>query len=170
MDRMARDKRPDRRRLELFLAVPGLALGGESGRARREAGMMRTRSLMAFLIGAALTAVVPYFDSEIPGEGESGELILTVVLGLVVGATVVLVAGREARRAWSLALASALAGAVAAQLYYEVALESPPTNGFELGSVTFGAFFTFVYSFPFVLVDALVAEAALALVSLLRQR
>ncbi len=129
---------------------------------------MRTRSLIAFLVGAALFAVVPYFDSEIPGEGEMGEFFLTAVLGLVVGATVVLVAG--CWRTWWLALASALTGAVAAQLYYEVALEPPSTDGFEPGSVVFGAFFTFVYSFPFVLVGALVAEAALALVSLLRQR
>lgn len=64
MDRMARDKRPDRRRLELFLAVPGLALGGESGGARREAGMMRTRSLIARLVGAALTAIAPLPDTQ----------------------------------------------------------------------------------------------------------
>ena len=54
---------------------------------------MRIRSLTAFLVGAALTAVLLYFDSEIPAEGESGECSLTVVLGLVVGATVFLVAG-----------------------------------------------------------------------------
>jgi hypothetical protein len=53
---------------------------------------------------------VPYFDSEIPGEGESGEFFLTVVLGLVVGASVVLVAGHW--RAWLLALAATLAGAL----------------------------------------------------------
>jgi hypothetical protein len=41
-----------------------------------------------------LFAVAPYFDSEIPGEGERGELLISAVLGLVVGATVVLVAGR----------------------------------------------------------------------------
>lgn len=51
---------------------------------------MRTRSLITFFVGAALFAVVPYFDSEIPGEGERGELLISVVLGLVVGAMVVL--------------------------------------------------------------------------------
>ncbi len=131
---------------------------------------MRTKSLIAFLVGASLTAVVPYFDSEIPGEGEMGEFFLTVVLGLVVGAAVVLVAGSETTRAWLLALAATLTGALAAPVYYEVALEPPPTDGFELGSVAFGAFFAFAYSFPFVLVGALVAGAALALASFLRQR
>ncbi len=121
------------------------------------------------MVGATLFAVVPYFDSEIPGEGEIGEFFLTVVLGLVVGATVVLVAGSEARGAWLVALASALAGAVAAQLYYEVALEPPPTDGFELGSVVFGAFSAFAYSFPFVLGGALLAGAVLALASTLRR-
>ncbi len=58
-----------------------------------ENGGMRSRSLIAFLVGAVLFAVVPYFDSEIPGEGERGELIISVELGLVVGATVVLLAG-----------------------------------------------------------------------------
>jgi hypothetical protein len=128
---------------------------------------MRTRSLIAFLVGATLTAIVPYFDSEIPGEGESGEFFLTVVLGLVVGVSVVLVAGHW--RAWLLALAATLAGALAAQIYYEVALEPPPTDGLDLGSVAFGAFFTFAFSFPFVLVGALVAGAALALASTLRR-
>jgi hypothetical protein len=128
---------------------------------------MRSRSLIAFLVGAGPFAVVPYFDSEIPGEGEMGEILITVVLGLVVGAMVVLVAGRW--RAWSLALASAFAGAFAAQIYYEVALEPPPRNGFEFVSVALGAFFTFVYSFPFILVGALVAGAALALASTLRR-
>ncbi len=88
---------------------------------------------------------MPYFDTAIPGEGERGEFILTVVLGLIVGAAVVLLAG--CWRAWWLALASALAGAVAAQVYYEVALEPPPTDGFDLGSVAFGAFFAFVFSY-----------------------
>ncbi len=127
---------------------------------------MRTRSLIAFLVGAALFAVVPYFDSEIPGEGEMGEFFLTIVLGLVVGATVVLVAGSEARRAWLLALLAAFAGALAGQLYYEVALEPPPREGFEAGSVVFGTFFAFAYSFPFVLVSAL-AAAVLTLASTL---
>jgi hypothetical protein len=127
---------------------------------------MRTRSLIAFLVGAGLFAVVPYFDPEIPGEGEMGEILITVVLGLVVGAMVVLVAGRW--RAWSLALASAFAGALAAQIYYEIALEPPPRGGFELESVAFGAFYAFVLSVPFVVVGALAAGAALALVSTLR--
>jgi hypothetical protein len=47
------------------------------------------------LVGAVLFAVVPYFDSEITVEGERGELIISAVLGLVVGGTVVLVAGRS---------------------------------------------------------------------------
>ena len=128
---------------------------------------MRARSLIAFLVGAVLFAVVPYFDTKIPGKGESGELLITVVLGLVVGATVVLVAGRW--RAWSLALASAFAGSLAAQVYYEVALEPPPRNGFEVGSVALGAVFTFVFSIPFVLAGALVAGAALVLASTLRR-
>ena len=128
---------------------------------------MDARSLIAFLMGAGLFAVVPYFDSEIPGEGERGKILITAVLGLVVGATVVLVAGHW--RAWSLALASAFAGALAAQLYYEVALEPPPRGGFELGSVAFGAFYAFVFSVPFVVVGALAAGAALALVSTLRR-
>ncbi len=145
-------------------------MGGEPGGTRREAGMMRTRSLIVFLVGATLFAVVPYFDSEIPGEGEMGEFFLTIVLGLVVGATVVLVAGSEARRAWLLALLAAFAGALAGQLYYEVALEPPPRDGFELGSVVLGAFFAFAYSFPFVLGGALVAGLALALASFLRHR
>jgi hypothetical protein len=114
-----------------------------------------------------LFAVVPYFDSEIPGEGERGELLISAVLGLVVGATVVLVAGRW--RAWSLTIAAAFVGTLAAQVYYEVALEPPPRNGFELVSVALGAFLTSVYSFPFVLVGALVAGAALALASTLRR-
>lgn len=112
-------------------------------------------------------AVVPYFDSEIPGKGERGEILIAAVLGLVVGATVVLVAGRW--RAWSLALASAFAGALAAQVYYEAALEPPPQGGFKVGSVAFGAFYAFVFSVPFVVVGALAAGAALALVSTLRR-
>jgi hypothetical protein len=130
-------------------------------------GGMRSRSLIAFLMGAVLFAVVPYFDSEIPGEGERGELIISVVRGLVVGATVVLLAGHW--RAWSLALASALAGALAAQIYYEIALEPPPRGGFELESVAFGAFYAFLFSGPFVVVGALVAGAALSLASTLRR-
>ena len=43
---------------------------------------MRSRSLIAFSVGAVLFAVVPYFDSKIPGEGEGGELIISIVLGL----------------------------------------------------------------------------------------
>jgi hypothetical protein len=70
---------------------------------------MRTRSLIAFFVGAALFAVVPYFDSEIPGEGERGELLISVVLGLVVGAMVVLAGALVA--AVALALASTLRGA-----------------------------------------------------------
>jgi len=99
-------------------------------------GGMRKRNLVAFLVGAVLFAVVPYFDSEIPGEGERGELLISVVLDLVVGATVVLVAGRW--RAWSLAIAAAFAGALAAQVYYEVAFEPPPRNDFEFVSVALG--------------------------------
>lgn len=70
---------------------------------------MRTWSLIAFFVGAALFAVVPYFDSEIPGEGERGELLISVVLGLVVGAMVVLAGALVA--AVALALASTLRGA-----------------------------------------------------------
>jgi len=128
---------------------------------------MRPRWIIAFFVGAALFAVVPYFDSEIPGEGEMGEFFSSVALGLVVGATVVLIAGHW--RAWSLALAATLAGALAAQVYYEVALEPPPTDGLDLGSMAFGTFFTFVFSAPFVLVGALVVGAALALSSTLRR-
>jgi hypothetical protein len=72
-------------------------------------------------------------------------------------------------RAWSLALASALTGALAAQIYYEVVLEPPPRGGFELGSVVFGAFNAFVIAAPFVLVGALVAGLALALAPSLRR-
>ena len=125
---------------------------------------MGTRSLIALFVGAALFAVVPYFDSEIPGQGEGGELFISATLGLVVGATVVLIAGHW--RAWWLAL---LAGALAAQVYYEVTLEPPPRNGFEFVSVALGAFLTFLYDFPFVLAGALVAGAALALASTLRR-
>jgi hypothetical protein len=131
-------------------------------------GNMQPRWLIAFFVGAVLFAVVPYFDSEIPGKGERGELLISVVLGLVVGATVVLVAGRG--RAWSLALAAAFAGTLAAQVYYEVALEPPPRNGFEFVSVALGAFLTFLYDFPFVLAGALVAGAALTLSAYLRRR
>jgi hypothetical protein len=85
----------------------------------------------------------------------------------VVGATVVLVAGHW--WAWSLALLAAFAGALAGQIYYEVALEPPPRGGFETGSVMYGAFSTFTHSFPFVLVSALAAGAALALTATLRR-
>ena len=115
---------------------------------------MRIRSLTAFLVGAALTAVLLYFDSEIPAEGESGECSLTVVLGLVVGAPVFLVAGHWS--AWSLALLATFAGALVAQIYYEVALQPAPRDGFELGSVVIEALF----AFAFVLVSALAAGAA----------
>lgn len=128
---------------------------------------MWTRGFIAFLVGAVLFAVVPYFDSEISGEGERGELLISFTLGLVVGATVVLVAGQW--RAWSLALASTLAGALAAQIYYEVVLEPPPRGGFELGSVAFRAFYAFVIAAPFVVVGALVAGLALALAPSLRR-
>jgi hypothetical protein len=97
---------------------------------------MNPRAPIAFLVGAILFAVVPYFDSEIPGEGESGELLISVVLGLVVGATVVLIAGHW--RAWSLALLATFVGALAAQVYYEVALQPPPRDGFEFVSVAYG--------------------------------
>ena len=128
---------------------------------------MSYRALVAFLVGAVLFAVVPYFDSEIPGQGESGELFPVAGLGVVVGATVVLVAGHW--RAWSLALLAALAGALAGQIYYEVALEPLPRNGFEFASVAYGAFYTFALSSPFVLAGALVASATLALTSALRR-
>jgi hypothetical protein len=128
---------------------------------------MSYRAFVAFLMGAVLFAVVPYFDTEIPGQGERGELFLLLALGLVVGATVVLVVGHW--RAWSLALLAAFAGALAGQIYYEVALEPPPREGFEAGSVMYGAFSTFTYSFPFVLVSALAAGAALALTATLRR-
>ena len=118
---------------------------------------MGTRSLIAFFVGAALFAVVPRFDRAIPGEGESGGLLISVALGLVVGATVLLITGHW--RAWSLALPATFAGALAAQVYYEVALQPPPWDGFESGSVVFGALFAFAFSFPFVLVSALVAGA-----------
>ena len=128
---------------------------------------MRPRWIIAFFVGAALFAVVPYFDSEIPGEGEMGEFFSSVALGLVVGATVVLIAGHW--RAWSLALLATFAGALASGVYYEIALEPPPTAGFDLGSVVFGAFFAFAFSFPFVLAGALAADAALALRATLRR-
>ena len=128
---------------------------------------MNSRTLVAFSMGAVLFAVVPYFDTEIPGRGEKGELFLLLVLGLVVGSSVVLVAGHW--RAWPLALLAAFAGALAGQLYYEVALEPPPRGGFEAGSVMYGAFSTFMYSFPFVLVSALAAGAALALTATFRR-
>jgi hypothetical protein len=97
---------------------------------------MNPRAPIAFLVGAILFAVVPYFDSEIPGGGESGELLISVVLGLVVGATVVLITGHW--RAWSLALLATFVGALAAQVYYEVALQPPPRDGFEFVSVAYG--------------------------------
>ena len=128
---------------------------------------MRPRWLIAFFVGAALFAVVPYFDTEIPGEGERGELFISVALGLVVGATVVLIAGHW--QAWWLALLATFAGALASGVYYEVALQPPPRNGFEFVSVVYGALFAFAFSFPFVLVSALVAGAALALGSALRR-
>ena len=128
---------------------------------------MRIRWLIAFFVGAALFAVVPYFDTEILGEGERGELFISVALGLVVGATVVLIAGHW--RAWWLALFAAFAGALASGVYYELALQPPPRDGFELASVAFGAFFAFAFSFPFVLVGALAVGAALALASTLRR-
>jgi hypothetical protein len=128
---------------------------------------MNPRAPIAFLVGAILFAVVPYFDSEIPGEGEGGELLISVVLGLVVGATVVLIAGHW--RAWSLALLATFVGALAAQVYYEVALQPPPQDGFEFVSVAYGAFYNFAFSFPFVLASALVAGGALALGSALRR-
>jgi hypothetical protein len=37
---------------------------------------MRPRWIIAFFVGAALFAVVPYFDSEIPGEGEMGSSLV----------------------------------------------------------------------------------------------
>ncbi len=128
---------------------------------------MQSRWLIAFFVGAVLFAVVPYFDSEIPGPGDRGEFFISVALGLVVGATVVLTAGHW--RAWWLALLAAFAGALAAQVYYEVTLEPPPRNGFELGSVVLGALFAFALSFPFVLVSALAVGAALAGASALRR-
>ena len=128
---------------------------------------MNPRAPIAFLVGAILFAVAPYFDSEIPGKGESGELLISVVLGLVVGATVVLIAGHW--RAWSLALLATFVGALAGQVYYEVALQPPPRDGFELVSVAYGAFYTFALSCPFVLASALVASATLALASALRR-
>ena len=68
---------------------------------------MRSWGPIAFFVGAALFAVVPYFDTEVPGQGEQGELVLIVGLGVAVGATVILIAGGW--RAWSLALLAALA-------------------------------------------------------------
>jgi hypothetical protein len=127
---------------------------------------MRFRTLVAFFVGTVLFAVVPYFDSEIPGQGERGELVLIAGLGVAVGTTVALVAGGW--RAWSLALLAAFAGSLASQVYYEVALEPPPRGGFEAGSVAYGAFYTFVICAPFVVVGALVVGAALALPSALR--
>ena len=112
-------------------------------------------------------AVVPYFDSEIPGEGERGELFISAALGLVVGATVVLIAGHW--RAWWLALLAAFAGALVSGAYYEVALEPPPRGGFEVVSMAYGAVTAFAFSFPFVLTSALAAGAALALASTLRR-
>ena len=128
---------------------------------------MRLRALVAFFVGTVLFAVVPYFDAEIPGQGERGELVLIAGLGVVVGATVVLVAGGW--RAWSLALLAAFAGSLAGQVYYEVALEPPPRGGFEAGSVAYGALTAFAISAPFVVVGALAVGAALALPSALRR-
>jgi hypothetical protein len=129
---------------------------------------MNPRTPIAFLVGAILFAVVPYFDPEIPGQGESGELFLMTGLGVVVGATVALIDGHW--RAWWLALLAAFAGALASGIYYEVvALEPPPRDGFEFVSVAYGAFYTFAFSFPFVLASALVASATLALASTLRR-
>ena len=120
------------------------------------------------MVGAILFAVVPYFDSEIPGQGESGELFLMTGLGVVVGATVALIDGHW--RAWWLALLAAFAGTLASGIYYEVvALEPPSRDGFEFVSVAYGAFYTFAFSFPFVLASALVASATLALASTLRR-
>ncbi len=128
---------------------------------------MNPRTPIAFLVGAILFAVVPYFDRAIPGEGESGEFFISVVLGLVVGATVVLIDGHW--RAWWLALLAAFAGALASGIYCEVALEPPPRDGFEFVSTAYGAFYAFAFSFPFVLASALVASATLALASALRR-
>ena len=126
---------------------------------------MRFRALVAFFVGTVLFAVVPYFDAEIPGQGERGELVLIAGLGVAVGATVALIAGGW--QAWSLSLLAAVAGALAGQAYYEDALEPPPRGGFEAGSVAYGALTAFAVSAPFVVVGALVV-AALALPSALR--
>jgi hypothetical protein len=128
---------------------------------------MNPRAPIAFLVGAILFAVVPYFDTQIPGQGERGELLLMTELGVVVGATVALIAGHW--RAWWLALLAVFAGALASGIYYEIALEPPPRDGFEFVSVAYGAFYTFAFSFPFVLASALVVSATLALASASRR-
>lgn len=62
-------------------------------------GDMSTRSPIAFLVGAALFALAPLFDSVLPGERpDAGVSVWIALIGRVVGLLVVMIAGNVRAR------------------------------------------------------------------------
>lgn len=116
---------------------------------------MSRRDVAAFIVGTALFAIAPYFDSVLPDAWAAS--MLPVVVGMVgaalVGALVVLISGRG--RMWWLGPACALVGA---------AVMAP--FGFGGGTALGWAattFYTFVFSGPAAAAGALLATLALTL-------
>ena len=131
---------------------------------------MRTRNLIAFLVGTAIFVVVPQYDPILPDDWTNTMLPVYVALGgpAAVGALVVLIAGH--REAWLLAVASAFAGALL-NLVESLAFGPPVLPGdFGAFNAVFEVLDFFVFTGPPAAAGALLAGFALDMVGSLRQR
>lgn len=124
---------------------------------------MSSRAIGAFIMGTVVFAIAPYFDYLLPVEEPLSPIPVVVGLfGAVAVGALVFSLGRE-RWLWWLAPASALAGALIGNIFFEIFLQPPPRNGFELGAVLFGTFSEFLLTGLAATVGALLARSVLAL-------
>lgn len=131
---------------------------------------MSGRAVVAFVVGAVIFAVAPRFDTLLPvRESPSPIPVVVGLLGAVAVGALVFFIARE-RRLWWLAPASALAGALAANIFYEIFLQPPPRDGFELGAVLFGTFSEFLFTGLAAMVGVLLARFVFALADSRGQR
>ena len=121
---------------------------------------MSPRDIAAFVVGTAICAIAPNFDSVLP-DAWVGSMLPLVVGAALVGGLVVLLSGR--RRMWWLGPACALVGA---------ALMISPGFGGDWGiaSWAFTTLYTFVFSGPAAAVGALLAALALTVAPVLHGR
>jgi len=109
---------------------------------------MSTRSLVAFVVGAAVFSLEPLFDSVLPDDRPDAGNPVWIALGgaAAVGALVALIAGDP--RAWLLAAAGALVGALLSLVH--VAASGPPFYPDDSGAAyaASGVLYFFAFTGP----------------------